>query len=899
MTRRSFSKLPRGVRRLFRLPPTRERLIRDVDDEVTAHIEMRADELRALGMSEDEALAGALRRFGDRDEFSDYSDRRAAKKARRTTLRASLSNGWQDIRFADRQFRRAPAFTALAVLTLALGIGANAAIFSVVHRLLLDPLPYPDGNRIVMLGVKRQDGGTAPSVATLRAIQDRARSVENVAAVSIEAVAVQEDDGQDTVHATLTPNYLKMLGVVPTLGRAFTPAEARGEGAPVAMISYSRWQRQYGGRLDAVGSSVEITYENRSGPERRRYTVIGVMPPEMGIPLSRGSFNDDLHEAKPGIWLPLDLSHWDQGDQPASFARLRPEASVQQATQEIQSILNSSTGLGEKTPTIILSRAQDLLDRAETRMIEVLFAAVGILLLISCANVANLLMSRAWARRREFAVRAALGAGRGRIARQVLTESALLALAGGLLGVAVAWQTLRIIIALRPPSLANLDTVQVESTVLLWSAGISVLTGLLFGTLPALFAARGSVSDVLRNETRGESGSVATRRIRSALIVFEIALSLVLLVGAGLLVRSFAAMQQIPLGFEPRRMVSFDLTDNFRIPRDLGIREARRYEIVNRLRAVPGVTDAAIGMNPAAGYGALTTLNTDPDASGAVRSVPEYSTIFVSSNYFRVAGIRLSEGRAPDSLAALVPNSVKSVRREVVINRGLATRLWPDGNAIGSRLHERSEEFIVVGIAEDVRVPGATRLARSAVLYQAPRAFSFIVRTATPSADLLPALRKAILSIDFPPFIQTTTLGETFIHDALAPTRFSMSLLVAFAAVALVLATVGLYGVISYGVTQRTREIGVRVALGAEPSAVARLVLGSGLRLALIGVVIGVVAAFGATRVLSGMLFGVSAADPATFVAITVGVAAVALLASYLPARRAVRLDPIEALRAD
>lgn len=896
---RRFPKLPRGVRRLFRLPQTRERIIRDVDEEVNLHIEMRADELRALGMSDDAAFTEAARRFGDRTEFSEYTDRRAATKARRATLQASLSAWWQDIRFADRQFRRAPAFTALAVLTLALGIGANSAIFSVVHRLLLDPLPYPDGNRIVMLGIARQGGETSPSVAALRAIQDRSRTVENVAAVSVEAVAVQEDDGQDTVRATITPNYLKMLGVVPALGRTFTPAEARGEGVPVAMISYSRWQHQYAGRLDVVGSTIEIASETRSGSDRRRYTVVGVTPLEMGLPLSRGSFNDDLHEAKAGIWLPADLSRWDQRDHPASFARLRPGVSPEQATKELQGILNSSADLGEQTPTITLLRAQDLIDPIEARMIEVLFAAVGVLLLISCANVANLLMSRAWVRRREFAVRAALGAGRGRLARQVLTESALLAMAGGVLGVVVAWQTLHLILALRPPSLANLDTVQVESTVLLWGAGISVLTGLLFGTLPALFAARGSAADVLRSETRGGSGSVATRRIRSALIVFEIALSLVLLVGAGLLVRSFAAMQRIPLGFEPRGMVSFDLIDNFRVPRDLGVRSRRRYEIVERLRAVPGVIDAAIGMNPAAGYGALATLSTDPDASGEIRSVPEFSTIFVGSNFFRVAGIRLSEGRAPDSLAALVPGSAKNVAREVVINRGLANRLWPNGTPIGARMHERTDEFIVVGIAEDVRVPGATRLARSAVLYQAPRVFSFIVRTGTPSVDLLPSLRKALLSIDPPPFIQTTTIGETFIRNALAPTRFSMALLVAFAAVALVLATVGLYGVISYGVTQRTREIGVRVALGAEPSSVARLVLGSGLRLAMVGVAIGVAAAFGATRVLSGMLFGVTAADPATFAAITVGVAAVALLASYLPARRAVQLDPIEALRAD
>jgi putative ABC transport system permease protein len=899
---RHLSRLPRGIRRLFRLPPTRERIIRDVDDEVSLHLELRADELRALGMSDDEAKAEALRRFGDHDEFRDYSDRRATNNARRAGLRASLGAWWQDVRFADRQFRRAPAFTALAVLTLALGIGANTAIFSVVHRLLLAPLPYPDGDRIVMLS--SGDGGRFPSVATLQAIRARSHTVETVAAVSVAAMAVQEDDGQDTVYAFITPNYLKMLGVAPVLGRTFTPAEERDEGARVALISYSRWQREFGGRASAIGSTIEINYDRREGPERRRYTIVGVTPPSMGLPVSAGSFNKNLREAKPGVWLPRDLPGWSPKAQPNSYARLRPGVSAEQATKELQSIIDSSAELGDKRPTIQALRAQDLLDPTQTHMVKVLFAAVGVLLVISCANVANLQMSRAWTRRREFAVRAALGAGSARLARQVLIESTLLALAGGVLGVAVAWQTLRIIIALRPPSLANLDGVRIEATVLLWSAAISVLTGLLFGTLPALFAARGSVADVLRSETRGGWGSIVTRRVRSALVVFEIAMSLVLLVGAGLLVRSFIEMQRAPLGFEPRGMVAFDLIFNAQTPRDLRLRAAIRSQIVERLRAVPGVADAAIGMNPAAGFGGATTLSTDRDPSGVVRSVPEFSTIPIGSNYFRVAGIRLIEGRAPDSLASLNEVRPGAPPAEVVVNRGLAARFWPTRSALGAHLYAGDDpssrrSFVVVGIAEDVRIPGPNRLARSAVLYQAPRFASFIVRTATPSADLLPALRSAISSVQPPPFIQTTTVGETFLRDALAPTRFAMALLIAFATVAFVLATVGLYGVISHGVTQRTREIGVRVAIGAEPAMVTRLVVGTGLRLAVTGVAIGAVAAVAATKALSGLLFGVTAGDPPTFAAITLVVAAVALLASYLPARRALRIDPVEALRAD
>jgi predicted permease len=903
MMRGVFSGLPRGVRRLLRLPLTRERLLRDIDDEVRFHLAMRVDELRARGLSEDDANAEALRRFGDHDEFHDYSGRRAAKLARRAGLRASVSAWWQDVRFADRQFRRAPAFTALAVLMLALGIGANAAIFSVVHRLLIAPLPYPDGNRIVMLAVERGVRVGFPDATTLRLIRARSHSLETLAAVSVRAMAVQDDDGQDTVYAFVTPTYLRMLGIAPALGRTFSAREAH-EGARVAMISYARWQREFNGRADAIGSTVEINYDRPEGPERRRYTVVGVTPQLMGLPMSPASFNHNLHEAKPGVWLPIDLDGMSAGAQPNSYARLRRGVSAEQATKEIQNIIDSSPEIGARRPTIRAMRAQDMMDTSETRMIEVLFAAVGVLLLISCANVANLLMSRAWTRRREFAVRAALGAGRARLARQVLTESTLLALAGGLLGIAVAWEMLRIIVALRPSALASLDNVHVEAAVLVWSAAISILTGFLFGTLPALFAGRGSVADVLRNETRAGSGSITTRRIRSALIVLEIAMSIVLLAGAGLLVRTFIAMQHVPLGFEPRGMVSFDVMYNARTPRE--VRGTFANVIAEQLRAVPGVKDVAIGMIPAAGFGSADALSTDPDATGVERSVPEFSIVFGSPGYFRVAGIRLIAGRYPDSLTAQKLPGPPTGITEIVVNRELANRFWPNGGALGAHLHAQSgprrQDFVVVGIAGDIHVPGTRELARSAQIYQLPRFFvmsSFIVRTATPAADLVPALRRAITSVDPPPFVQTTTVGETFLRESLAPTRFAMALLVAFAAVALILATVGLYGVISYGVTQRTREIGVRVALGAEPSAVARLVVGNGLRLAVAGVAIGAVAAVGGTRALSGMLYGVSPTDPATFLAITIVVGAVALLASYIPARRALRIDPAEALRVD
>ena len=889
-----LSTLPRGVRRLFRLPQSRERLLQEMDEEIQAHLAMRVEELRRHGMSESEARAEALRRFGDSSDFDAHVTRRAARQVRRQSIREWLEGWAYDIRFALRQFRSTRAVTALAVLTLALGIGANAAIFTVVHRLLLAPLPYPDGNRIVMLTLEADGRIMAPDAQTLRLWRERSRSLEAIGAVTVDAVMVQYDDGQDTVHAYATPSYLHVLGVKPLFGRAFTEDEARAD-ATVALISRSRWTHEFDGAARALGAKIDV--------DGRPYTVIGVAP-DMAPPMSPGSFNKNLHIATPGVWLPMNLDAPKDDGAPESYARLRAGVSAEEASRELQSILNDVPA-AKTRPRVRAMRAQDFLDTRETLMVRVLFAAVGVLLLIACANVANLLMSRAWTRRREFAVRVALGAGRARLVRQVLTESVLLALAGGVLGIAVAWQALHLIIALRPPSLDHLAGARVETAVLLWSGAISIATGILFGSGPALFAGARGVGDILQSEARTGSGSVASRRMRSSLIVLEIALSVVLLVGAGLLVRSFAALQRTRLGFEPRGLVSFFVIRGG--PREQ--RAAARDAILQQLRAVPGVTEATFGDMPGEAFGARAPLVTDSGPSGA-RSVPAFIASRIGPSYFRVAHIALLEGRIPDSNAVLPPGPTPgsvSVPQEIVINRSLARRLWPNGSAIGARLHSpngpRTDTYTVVGIVDDVRMPGNGDPARAAQVYQLVRrngpGGSFIVRSGMPSAVLVPALRKAVTTADSRTFVQTMTVGERFLRDALAPTTFAMALLMTFALVALALSAVGLFGVIAYSVTQRTREIGVRVALGANPSAVARLVIGAGLQLSLIGVGTGVVGAFIGTRMLASLLYGVQPGDAATFGAVGALVLAIALLASWLPARRALRIDPIDALRAN
>ena len=908
--------LPNGVRRLLRLPQNRERLLREMDDEVRTHIAMRIDELRALGMSAANAEAEALRRFGSSDEYDAYAERRAERRGRSYGLTEWLDEWVQDIRFAGRQLGRNVGFTALALLTLALGIGANSAIFSVVHRLIIAPLPFADGNRIVRLTLMDGDrlAGMPPRNALL-AWRDRAHSIENIAAVSVDALYLQDfGETQDTIPAYVTSNYLGLLGLRPSIGRGFTSDDERPGAAPVAMISYGRWQRQFAGSAGVVGKTVKA-------PEvdQRVYTIVGVMPPEIAIPMAVAvGKNRGLRQAAPGIWLPTSLDSIPLAN---VYAKLRPGVSAQAASAEMQAIREQlpapppRPGMLRQPSELKVRamRAQDFLDPREMQTVQVLFVAVGVLLLIACANVANLLMSRAWTRTREFAVRTTLGAGRARLARQLLTESVLLGLAGGAGGVLIAWGTLEVILALRPASLEELAGVQLAMPVLLWNALISVGTGILFGLAPALFAGGRAVGDILQRATHTASNGAGLRRLRSALIVGEIALSLVLLLGAGLLVRSFTALQATPLNFEPRGLVNANVMMMF--PRDWSMeaRAARGEEMLARLRAIPGVTKATPGLMP--GMGRLTPSLEAETADGQSIPIGDSFTTWISQDYFSTTGMKVVEGRLPD------PETANAQPGEVLVNRSLADRLWGPGNAVGKYLVNTGgppgvrERFPVVGVVADIQLPSRRSIATVADIYEPMPLWipdvPVLLRTTLSETEVIAAIRRAVADFDVTlraasedrsahgAIVQSVTVGETFIREQLAPTRFAMALLLAFAVIALVLSAVGLYGVIAYSVSQRTREIGVRVALGADRRSVERLVVGAGLRLTAIGLTVGLGAALASTRLLSGLLYGVSPADPGSFVAIALLVVATALLASYLPARRAVRIDPITALRAE
>ncbi|MHB1097850.1 MAG: ABC transporter permease [Gemmatimonadaceae bacterium] len=895
-----------GVRRLFNLTPRSDgEAHADADAELEAFLDERVEHLVRRGMTYEAARAEALARLGAPVDAARVALRRsAARREERRRLRDVAGDLRDDLRFAWRQCVKAPAFTSIAVITLALSIGANTAIFSVVHRLLLAPLPYPNGDRIVM-PVLEEDGAFRKSIGPelTRAWLSRTRTITGVAGASVYLFSVRPDGSVDTIStAAITANLLPALGVRPVLGRGFASRDERDDEDhyAVAMISHALWQRSYGGRPDVLGRTV--SYGGRP------LVIVGVTPPGQSLPLWR--------TPPPDLWVPGTLDLIGQGGNgamergPSLFASLRPGSSAEAASRELQTIAATMPdSLGGRT-RVRAFRARDFLSARERRAVQVLFAAVGALLLIACANLANLLLSRAWARQREFAVRGALGAGRARIARQVLTESVALALVGGLVGVGVAWIVLRVIIALRPPTLEHLVDVRLDPSVLLWCLGVSVITGIVFGAAPALLAGTQAAGDVLRRETRGGSQGLASRRVRSALVVLEVAASIVLLVGAGLLVRSFVALERMPLGYEPRGLVYTDVLMGGRQFREQ--RVEMRDAIVQRLRALPGVTGVAIGVMPGRGYRNLDGLDAQTDREAQTTHVPMLGTVFITPDYFRVARIALLGGRLPDSLApASAQGGPLGLSPEVLVNREFARRIWPHGGAIGGRVRAaggapggRAEPWsTVVGIVEDTRMPevhgDVAALQVYSLIPSRLGAVPFIVRTAASGDVTAPLIKRTIASVHPALWVRPTLSGDTYLRNGLAPTRFAMALLTAFAAVALLLAAVGIYGIVAYGVTQRTREIGVRMALGAESGSVIRLVLGGSMRLAAAGAILGLLAAVAITRVLRSMLYGVGVADPLTFAAVALLVTVVTLVASYVPARRALQVDPAEALRAD
>jgi predicted permease len=805
---------------------------------------------------------------------------------------------WQDLRYGARMLLKQPGFTFIAVLTLALGIGANTAIVSVVNGVLLKPLPYRAPEQLIRIFESSQAQPKFPMAQGN--FQDYRAQNSTLAGLALYTRSDQElsqDDKPERLAALgITAGYFELLGVQPLLGREFRREDELPESSPGVILSHALWQRRFNGDTAIIGKSVTL-----SG---RLHTIIGVMP--AGVQHIGGDYRSMPHGETVDVWGPLQMPA--QAGRGGHFCnaigRLKPGVSVAQANADLNAIANQ---LAQQFPNTnkswriaVKPLHEELVGRAQT-MLLVLLGAVFFVLLIACVNVANLLLARATVREREIAVRSAVGAGRWRIVRQLLTESLLLALLSSAVGILLAQWALAALSTLGPEQLPRLQSVSLDGRVLLFTLGLTLLTGVLFGLAPALQAGQVNLNELLKEGGRGGSGQ-RQRRLRDGLVVVEVALALVLLVGAGLLIRSFWKLQQADPGFIPEQVLTASLSLPGARYGDPARITAFQQQLLARVAALPGVQSAGLTSDlPWTGYdenaGFTIEGKTFPPNDG-----PGGRYHFVSPGYFATIGVPLLNGRffnANDQLNS--PNVV-------LINHALAELYWPGESAVGKRFTFSSQPkekdwFTIVGVVGDVKDFPQAAAAEPAfywnTLQQASRQVILAVRTSAAPLSLVDAVRYEVRALDQDlPLAEIKPL-ETVAATALASQRFTLWLVGFFAGTALLLAALGIYSVLSYLVAQRTSEIGVRLALGAQFGDVLTLVLRQGMTLVMLGVALGLAAAFALTRLMKGLLYEVSATDPLTFAALGLLLTLVALLACWIPARRATQVDPLVALRQE
>ena len=873
--------LRKASRRLQTLSD-RDRFERDLEDEMKFHLEMETAKHVEQGMSPEEARTLARRELGPVDRFKDE-----VRDARGVTWMDDLR---RDVRFGLRSLRRSPAFTLVAVLCLALGIGANAALFSVINAVLLRPLPFPEPERLVRAYETTADSGTSGvAIPNYRDWAAQSTAFEALTAwVRGSRNLQQSGEAQRIRTVETTPNLFKMLRASPLRGRVFIPGQDEPGRSPIIVISEALWRQRFGGDPALVGRAIRL--------DGSPYTVIGIMPASFAFPpLAREATEAWLlYEPNPPLLAESRSAHFLN-----VAGRLKPGMSLEQASAQLQQIAarieKAFPREQDGRSTQLIPLRESIVGRTRPALL-ILLGAVFLVLLIACANVANLLLARAAVRQREVAVRLALGAGRARLVRQFLVESLVLAMGGALLGLLLAFWGLAALSPLVKVALPLSGGMPLDGRVFLFLLAVAAFAGIAFGLIPALQASRGDVRESLVEGAGRTTAGGGQRRFRSALVVAEIALSLLLLIGAGLLLRGFLNVSTIKPGFVSQGV----LTAHTALP-GAGAEELSRFyrPMLERVRALPGVRSAAvISMLPVQSAGLNGSYAVEGRPPVSVSQMPMAEIRLASPGFFRSLGIPVLRGRDFDERDG-------NQEPRIIINDVLARREFPGQNPVGQRILYDGQSLEIVGVVGDVHQAG---------LDQAPLAEIYKPYTDTLYADLLsdmvlvvktagdPAamagdVQRAVRAVDPGVPLYAVSTMDQVISDSLASRRLILWLLGLFAGIALVLSAAGLYGVISYLVAQRTREIGMRMALGAQAWDVLRLIMGQGAGLTAAGIVLGLLGALAATRVLENLLYGVSARDPFTFASIATLLALVALAATWLPARRASRVDPIVAIR--
>jgi putative ABC transport system permease protein len=793
----------------------------------------------------------------------------------------------QDLRYSLRTLFKNPAFTWVAVIALALGIGANTAIFSVVNAVLLRPLPFERSDRLVMVWEKRLQLGRIRNTVSPPDFSDwRAQNqvFEDMAAYIGQGFNLGSTAEPERIQgASVSPSLFSVLRAKPRLGRTFEPEEDKPGSNSVAIISNALWQRSFASDPDIVSKTIKLN--------DKPYTVVGVMPADFVFPNRRSE-----------IWAPLTLSPEDAanrgGHNLTVVARLKDGVTLQRAQSDMNTIAGQleqqyqvNTGHGVN----VFSLYEEVVADARPALL-ILLGAVAFVLLIACANVANLLFARSAVRQKEIAIRTALGASRGRLVRQLLTESVVLSIAGGAVGLLLGVWGLGALLAIGENSIPRVMEIKLDVWVLGFSLLISVVTGLLFGLLPALQASKPDLNDTLKEGSRSSSGGIRSNRTRSLFVIGEVAVCLVLLIGAGLMIKSFARLLNVSPGFNPENVLTMNIALSGSRYRDAAGVSNFYQQALERLKSLPGIKSSAVvtALPMAGGFGSryfgIEGRPPQPPGQGF-----NANTNVATPGYFTTMNIPLLDGRDFDA------RDVKGAPDVVIINQEAVRRYWPDENPIGQRITVEQRTRTIVGVVGDVKQSGLdieTRPEMFFPYYQLPVPFgAFVVRTTGDPVGTISSVRGAMQEIDRDlPLYGIKTVNDV-IAESVAPNRLNMLLLGVFAGLALVLAAVGLYGVVSYSVSQRTREIGIRIALGASHKSVLRLVVGQGMLLALIGVAIGVIASLFLTKLMATLLFGVSVTDTITFVAISLLLIGVTTIASVVPARRAMKVDPMVALR--